>query len=125
MIEYKGLLAPKSYADASQALKDIICNGCGTGDWKGALVPETIYGLSVTRACNIHDWMYERGRCLEEKEKADDAFHVNMRRLIRTGTPWFLLFLLPLRYARAFGYYQAVNIAGYDAFWAGKKRGEV
>ena len=122
MIEYKGLLAPRSYAEASQALKDIICNGCGTGGWKGALVPETMYGLSVTRACNIHDWQYSKGRTECDKEKADDAFHVNMRRLIRSGTPWFLIFLLPLRYIRAFGYYQAVNIAGDDAFWNGKQK---
>ena len=122
MIEYKGLLAPQSYADASQAFKDIICNGCGTGGWKGKLVPETAYGLSFTRACNIHDWMYDKGRTLEDKEKADDAFHLNMRRLIRAGTPWLLIFLLPLRYARAFSYYKAVSIAGGDAFWDGKTK---
>lgn len=122
MIEYKGLLAPRSYADATQMLKSVMCNGCGTKGWKGIIVPETAWGLSLTRACDIHDWMYEYGKNLMDKEEADDLFHLNMRRLIRSGTPWYLLPLLIPRYIRAFSYYTAVSKWGDDAFWVGKRR---
>jgi len=121
MIEYKGLTAPQSYADASQEFKSIICNGCGTKGWKGVIVPETAWGLSLTRACNIHDWMYSQGISADDKVLADKTFHNNMKRLINDGTPWYLFPLIATRHVRAWVYYIAVKNWGDAAFWSGKE----
>lgn len=46
------LYAPKEYWSASQEELDEVCNGCGSKD--GIKVPDTIYGLSIKIACDIH-----------------------------------------------------------------------
>lgn len=112
------LFAPATYVAASPTIRDAVVNGCGTSGWKGALVPETLWGLSVTPACNIHDWMYAIGSTIAEKEEADRVFLNNMLRLIEVaGGIWLLQ---RLRRHRAWVYYQAVHRFGGPAFWAGK-----
>ena len=51
------LYKPESYKRAQASEIDNVCNGCGSKGLGGWLVPDTLYGLSVTEACNIHDWM--------------------------------------------------------------------
>jgi len=110
------LFAPEAYWKLSPAQQKALCNGCGTDTtW---FVPDTIWGLRITPACNIHDYMYKTGTTIEDKHSADRAFLNNMLRLIRAKTrlPW----MIHLRVRRARIYYEAVHLLGGPAFWAGK-----
>ena len=106
-----GLLASKHYWEATELRRSLNCNGCGTEGWKGALVPDTIWGLDVNPACNIHDWDYAEGTTPDQKNAADFRFQKNMIALIRQSakrswTGWVLK--IPREY-RAFTYYVAVS----------------
>jgi hypothetical protein len=115
------LFAPAEYWTAKD--KDTVCNGCGTKGLVGYVIPDTLYGLSITAACDIHDFMYDRGLTLADKEEADRVFLNNILRLIETKPGKFLQFL---RCRRAMIYYSAVRDFGGPAFWAGKnKAGEM
>lgn len=103
-----GLRAPKSYLEASPKIKSTICNGCGPKGWKAGLVPETIYGLNISEACNIHDWMYYKAETEVDRLEADLIFLTNMLRKIQSGS-WWLRFL---RRRRALTYYSAVREFG-------------
>jgi hypothetical protein len=111
------LYAPPSYVAASEAVRRAHTNGCGAGVL-ALLVPNTIWGLDITVACNIHDWMYGEGETMADKEEADDVFRNNLIRLIDTRTPWGWLKKLRLRRART--YYLAVHHFGGPAFWRTK-----
>lgn len=109
------LYAPDSFILATPAVRAKVVNGCGTKGWKGKLVPETIYGLTVTAACNIHDWMYNAGSTIEEKDEADRTFLNNLLRLIdAAGGPAWLRWL---RRHRARIYFDAVHLYGGPAYW--------
>lgn len=112
------LYAPSDYVKSSRKVRAQAVNGCGTAGWKGKLIPETIYGLKVTAACNIHDWMYLRGETLADKDEADRVFLNNLLRIIDAGTRF--AWLKWLRRRRALKYYQAVRQFGGPAFWEGK-----
>ena len=112
------LFAPAAYVAAPADVRRLVVNGCGTGGWKGALVPDTIYGLDVAPACNIHDWMYQAGSGIADKDEADRTLLNNLLRLIdAAGGPWWLR---RLRRRRALVYYEAVRLFGGPAFWSGK-----
>lgn len=116
LVEYKDMLVPRSYAEATEEERSRVCNGCGTAGWKGDLVPDSIWGLNITAACNAHDWDYEYGKTATDKEIADMRFLRNMIRLInkKGGV------LAPIRRYRAMTYYNAVAEVGDDAFWKDK-----
>lgn len=114
------LYAPESYWNASPEVKEAIVNGCGTSGWKGSLVPETVYGLSVHPACDIHDFMYYQGSTLAEKQEADRVFLNNMLRIVEAKGGW----LYRLRRLRVHTYYEAVEHFGGPAFWDGKNKEE-
>lgn len=108
-----------------EILRNKQVNGCGPGGWKFDLVPDTMWGLSVNEACDIHDWMYLFGKVIDDKDRADRSFLNNMIRLIdgRTAKNWFAQrFLKTWRYRRAKIYYEAVSNFGGPAFWAGKNK---
>lgn len=112
------LYAPESYIEAPPEVRAKVVNGCGTDGWKGQLVPETIWGLPVTAACNIHDWMYVAGVSIEDKATADRSLLNNMLRLIESAGGF-----APLRWLRRRGarkYYEAVSHFGGPAFWDSK-----
>lgn len=112
------LYAPTAYVKAGDGVRRIVVNGCGPAGWKGQLIPDTAYGLDISAACNIHDWMYLAGSTLAEKEEADRVFLNNLLRLIEAaGGPWLLR---RLRRRRARLYYEAVRLFGGPAFWSGK-----
>lgn len=96
-----------------------ICNGAGPKNW-GWIIPDTMYGLSITAAANIHDVEYHFGKDIEDKDIADRRFMNNMLRLIQANTRWN--WLKKLRFLRAKKYYAAVHIFGGPAFWAGKNK---
>ena len=95
------------------------CNGCGSG-WNAKLVPDTIYGLDITPVCCIHDYMYEVGTTIEDKEEADRAFLNNMLRVIESKQGWWFPHFLAR--GRALKYYEFVHNFGGPAFWDGKKK---
>jgi hypothetical protein len=116
------LYAPAMYWRVSPATRELLTNGCGTGGLIGLLVPDTIYGLPVHRACDIHDFMYRIGETEKDKEEADIAFLNNLLRIIEARTRWKIL--LELRVCRARTYYRAVRDLGGPAFWSGKNEPE-
>jgi hypothetical protein len=112
------LFAPAEYWELTDGQRADLCNGCGTKGLCGVIVPDTFYGLCVTAACDIHDFMYVTGKTIEDKIRADSTFLNNMLRLIDAGTRCSWLKRLRARRARA--YYEAVKRFGGPAFWAGK-----
>ena len=108
------LYAPEEYWNLPSPIKCKLCNGCGSRGF-GWTIPDTIYGLCITEACNIHDFMYNVGRTEEDKMIADRTFLNNMLRIIEAGTNNSLLKWL--RGRRAHGYYLAVKMFGGPAFW--------
>jgi hypothetical protein len=112
------LFAPQSYWNAPLAVKEEITGGCGTGKLGDYLAPDTVWFLSIKKACQIHDWMYFIGETYEDKKEADRVFLNNMNRIIDANTKWF--WLRRRRRARAKFYYKAVKYYGGRAFWKGK-----
>lgn len=112
------LYAPELYLTLPAAERKKLVNGCGPGGWKIDLVPDTIWGLDISEACNIHDFMYLIGTDLAAKEEADRVFLNNTLRLIdsRDSMRW----LKKLRRQRAREYYEAVHLFGGPAYWHGK-----
>jgi len=94
-------------------------NGCGTEGWKGSLVPNHLWFLSIKRACNIHDAGYELAEPnIKAKETEDRIFRNNMLRIINAKTKW--KWLKRRRYRAARVYYRFVVELGGPAFWEGK-----
>lgn len=113
------LFAPEEYWKLTPEAKKEICNGCGPKSlW--FLVPDTLYGLNITEACNIHDYMYLVGEGDQGKIDADEVFMNNMVRLIEYGTKYKLMKWL--RYKRAFKYFTAVSIFGGPTYWKNKNK---
>ena len=117
LVEFGGLLAPQSYVNATDDEKSDICNGCGTSGWKGKVVPETMWGLDISEACQRHDWMYHYGTTKKDKELADLVFLRNLVRIINREGGWLKW---PRRY-RAMTYYNFVADFGDEAFWDNKQ----
>lgn len=112
------LFAPSDYWGLNADIRKTLTNGCGSQRKGGKLVPDTIWGLNIREACNIHDFMYGLGATIEDKESADRTFLNNMLRLIDGETRCEVLKFL--RRYRAMSYYSAVRDFGGPAFWAGK-----
>ena len=115
------MLTPPAYHSLSDDEKSLICNGAGPRG-KGWLVPDTMYGLSVKEAANIHDYSYHIGVTHRDKLWADIYFLVNLvitimdARAGRLVTWW--------RLKRALVYFLAVWRHGDSAFEAGKETAE-
>lgn len=118
-LESLNLYAPLSYWDAPNAIKDRICNGCGAKD--GLDVPDTMYGLDITEACKIHDWMYQQGETLADKIFADAMFRLNLSMIIDKYSSGIMAYL---RHGRASHYYFAVVEFGNSAYWINKQKNE-
>lgn len=114
------LYAPKEYQDATPDQRNAVSNGCGSKGLGGWFVPDTLWGLSITESCDIHDWMYAYGKTEEAKSRADKKFLDNMY-IIIADTDGFMSKVLHFpRRRRALKYYYAVALWGKKAFWAGK-----
>jgi len=107
-----------NFPKASNSQKAEVCNGAGPGKIGGLLVPDTIWGLCITEAANIHDWCYLWGETSEDRKLADNVFHENMIRMIDGTKSW--RWLKRLRRNRAWIYYMAVHKFG-KAFFYDKK----
>lgn len=119
------LVVPPEWYTLTDEQKADICNGCGA---KGSRlpVPDTIYGLSIKRACDAHDLCYHLGK---DKDRSDAAFLVNVLLLIQDAfyvapawAKWTgLAFILrELRRVRAMTYYAAVSDLGWAAYRGAK-----
>lgn len=97
-------------------------NGCGSALYKIDMVPDSIYGISIKPTCQIHDWDYEVGQTIADKESADRRFLNNMLRLIDARQGWYDRIRRPLARRRALKYYEAVHAFGGPSFWKGKNR---
>jgi hypothetical protein len=108
MVIVGGLEAPERYFRMFEAEKRLVCNGAGSKGW-GWLVPDTMWGLSVTEAANIHDYMYwwRLGR-----KESDKLFYKNMLSIINNKGG----FLRYPRRLRAYTYYKAVRVFGAAAY---------
>ena len=121
-IKYEGpqvpLYADEGYWQATKEDIDNVAQGCGPGWFGDYLVPDTVWGgLSIERACRIHDWMYAQKI---DKEIADTVFLENMERIIVGCTRWNWLKRLRLNQANL--YYKVVSYAGDHAYAADRKK---
>jgi hypothetical protein len=115
------LFAPAEYWRLTPDQHADFCNGCGSNG-AGWLVPDSLLGVCVTEACDIHDYMYTIGQTIEDKDRADRVLRNNLLILIDEKSTRG-----PLRWLRrkmAIGYYDAVHDFGGPAFWAGKNPDE-
>jgi len=113
----KGLRYPLGYWKMSEEDRKKASNGCGAAGWKVDVVPDTIWGLDISKACDIHDVAYHIGRTISDKNSGDFDFHYNLKELIRRNSNWFTR---KLRNARAYWYYKVVAEFGESAFLVGK-----
>lgn len=111
------LFAPEEFWKLTPAALASIVNGCGPAGWKVKLIPNHLLGLSIKKACDIHDFMYYMGKTQADKDEADRVFKNNMLRIIEADS---CRLLKPIRRRLAKGYYEAVHDFGGPAFWVGK-----
>lgn len=88
------LFVPEAYRKAKPAERARYCNGCG-GAATGRLsrlvnwfIPQSIWGICVRPACDIHDWSYAHGL---GKKRSDLMFLFNLVILCSAGSNWLLL----------------------------------
>jgi hypothetical protein len=100
--ETRGLLvAPVGFWELTPERKAEICNGGGPKGW-GWLVPDTMWGLSMTDCFDIHDYDYH---IRTKKRVADKRMYSNLRAKINAHGGFFRR----LRLCRAWLYYQGVS----------------
>jgi hypothetical protein len=111
------LYAPAGYWNLTPEEHRFMCDGCGRGILS-IVIPDVVFGLRITAACDIHDYMYLVGDTYEDKQAADRVFLNNMLRLVEARTDWD--WLKKLRAATCYLYYLAVDKLGGPSFWARK-----
>lgn len=111
---YKGytLKCPEDFIWASDTFRDMICNGMGPEGY-GWIIPDTMYGLDLGPAGDIHDWMYGYPQGLSRLD-IDNIFLENMRAIIKQNGGWSMVQWL--RGRRALKYYHAVRLGGDKHF---------
>ena len=136
---YKGLWAPDEFwltldNDPQDLAK--VCNGVGSEtSWTYHFIPDTIWGLNVTPASDIHDWMYSfpmdfdtEADGLLWKDKADRVLRNNLVRLFEAAEAqsgivgWWARRCGGARRIRAQTYYEVVSNFGGPSFWEGKNK---
>lgn len=114
------LYIPISYTKASEEEKNEVCNGCGAKD--GFSVPNTFWGLLIVEACQIHDWMFHKGKTLGDYYFANVMFFWNMTAIVINGSNWFTMFI---RMERALKYFLGVMFkSGKKAYWVDKEENQ-
>lgn len=99
-----GLQAPEGFWRLKPSEYKKICNGAGPKHF-GWLVPDTFYGLRITKAADIHDYMVHLGW---DWDAAARVFYDNLIVLIeQAGGKWERL-----RKIRANTYRMAVKYVG-------------
>jgi hypothetical protein len=114
------LYAPSGYASLDKYDHYEICNGCGPDGFLSFLIPDTIYFLDISEACNIHDYMYHVGVTEKDRIRADRVLKNNLLRIIDYNTKW--KWLKKLRYKRAEFMHKMVSLYGGHYFWKNKNK---
>jgi len=112
--------APKSFLELDPAVIAANVNKCGTDDFTGFLVPETIYGYYIGDCCVIHDWDWFDAEATDEaKRVADRRFKYNLTRELKIAMQRnsFYRWIRRLFIRRIKTYYSAVKHIGGAAFW--------
>jgi hypothetical protein len=104
IMNVEGLVAEHGFWALSTVDYEKICNGGGPKGW-GWLIPDTMWGLSMTKAFDIHDYDYYIGT---DKDVADLRMYKNCKALIDRRGGCFRR----LRLMRLTLYYQAVSKLG-------------
>jgi len=90
-----------------------ITNGCGPAR-ATELVPNSILGVNLKPACDIHDYTYAQPSSMRDRKDADDLFLVNMHKLMNQK-----LRSVPMRFIGTITiglYYLAVRLFGGPYF---------
>ena len=119
-IKYEGQPVPieadESFWIATKEEIDAVAQGCGPGKYADYLIPDTVFGgLSIKRACRVHDWDYEKG---VDKVIADKRLLLNMQIIIIVCTRWNWLKVIRLQQAEF--YYFMVSHCGDHAYQASR-----
>lgn len=135
----KGLLAPASFWTLSPEEKKRICNHIGP-DVSYLCCPirilakgfffflNWVWGVKVSDAGDIHDYMYFIGISESDRAKADRHFQQNLDILClnaRRRIPFLSWWILWLRRLRCMSYFHFVSTMGKGAFMRGKGRVEL
>lgn len=89
-------------------------NGCGPKGVVGKLIPDSLLGVSVHEACNLHDERYHQGGSSEKRREADQKFLEDMFSAIEKEKGSHLV--TQARKLGAYIYYYSVRIFGYFLF---------
>ena len=92
-----------------------VANGCGASGWKVDLVPDKIYDVDVTLACNRHDYRYSVGKTAKDKRNADRMLFLEIMTILVAELGWNLTLLKGAFVAVA--YFIAVARFGDEAFY--------
>lgn len=95
------LFAPFGFWELSPDELKEVSNGAGPKGF-GWIVPDTMYGLDISLAADIHDYMYDKKH---PKDLSDGLFQTNLHAIIRKKGGW----LEWLRMRRAAKYVAAVR----------------
>lgn len=113
------LLTPLSMLRLSMGAIMEMTNGCGREGIENRIVPDTIWGLDISPACRVHDYMYIHADSLAEENYADAIFGANLISLIQQKTSFPPLKWLRLRmaykYIDAVALTNCVDVATLDA----------
>ena len=110
------LYIPQNYLQATDKQRASVCNGCGAKN--GAKVPNTIWGISIKTACNIHDWMFNIGKTKGDYYFANIMFFWNMTAIVVNASN---VFTLLIRMERVLTYFLGVmSSKGVKAYWVDK-----
>lgn len=85
-------------------------NGCGPDGNLGKLIPDGLLGVSIEKACNLHDEQYSIGGRDSKRKKADDLFLKNI--LLQVEAKGGSILIKGVRKALAYTYYYSVRIFG-------------
>ena len=108
------LKADDDYRRATDDERALVANGCGPGGILGWFVADSLLGLSIEKACSIHDWQYARGVTTEDRRDADHDFLENMNRIIDLSNKSQLV--TTVRKILALSYYSVVRLFGWLSF---------
>lgn len=106
------LIYPAWWADYPASMRDAVMNGCGPSGWKARYIPDTIWGVCVSRACDIHDVEYTWGT---SRAAADARLFANICLTLAAHGG----LLMPVRIVRAFVMFSAVRAFGGKFFKGG------
>ena len=70
------LILPNNFSSTNNSNQLETGTKCGSGLFR--FIPDKILGVNIETACEIHDFMYERGGNHDDKKLADRLFYYNL-----------------------------------------------